>query len=238
MRKHIKKIRNFLTTINENPALKATIEAETGMPVPDLPCKRWHKNSENKCCLKKFCKCFATCVFVFVVSFFMAITSLEITSNILANWDADAAANGDDEGTSPVVALLLLLTVTLTQVTIFALAVKAGKCLCAYLSGESCDNSASTAPSAPPASPVIVHMTSPSVMSSNGLGQASSSRRFWGRASANLTRMFSNGRVHGDYTALNGEDETEMVTVVPAGSISPQQYVVMTAAPVTKVNMV
>jgi len=163
----------------------------------------------------------------------MAFTSLEITANIISNWDADAAANGDENGTSPAMAFFVLLAVTLTEITIFALAVKAGKALCTYLHGENCcDGSSSTTPSAPPASPVIVHMApmpAPMVASSTP-------QHFWGRATSNLSRMFTTNRVHGDYTVLNGDEETEMVTVVPAASAP--QYVIMTASPVTKINMV
>jgi hypothetical protein len=254
MRKHIKKVRTFLKSINDNPALKATVEAETGMTVPNLPLQPCHQDDKNnkksECCLKKFCKCFLTCVFVFIVSFFMAITSLEITSNIIANWDAQAAANGDEEGTPPQMALLVLMAVTLTEVTIFAIAVKAGKCLYKYFTGENCcDNNDCSTPSAPPSSPVqMVFVKTPTTTTTtttnnNSSNTTSGTRRFWGQASTNLSRMFSsNSRaIHGDYTPLNSgdnEEMTEMVTVVPASSTLPHQYVVLTAAPVTNVNMV
>jgi len=184
-------------------------------------------SKKDQCCLKKLCKCVITFVLVFVISFFMAVNSLEITSNILANWDADAEAAGQEPTTTPVTALLLLFTVTLVEVSIFALAVRVGKHLCSMLHGPSssqCDAN-NCAPSAPPSSPMVVHMTSmpTPVLSTSSNGGVSGSRRFrWGQAlTVNpFSRMFSNNggaAAHGDYTALNGgEEETEMVTVVPS----------------------
>lgn len=261
-RKRIAKVRNFMEAVHANPALKATIEAETGLPVPEMPCRGSRccdedkKGGKDKCCLKKFCKYVCGFMFMFAISFFLAITSLEITSNILVNWDADAEARGEEPSTTPLTALLLLLTVTLVEVTIFALAVRVGKTLCAAVLGRSSSDSGDyPAPSAPPASPVVVHTTpmpTPEVAPTVRGG-----RRFqWGRAlTVNpFSRMFSNnaGATHGDYTALSGGDneETEMVTVT-SSVVPPQHYLTpvlmsngqtvlasVSAAPVTKVTMV
>lgn len=255
-RKRIQKVRTFMDAINANPALKATIEAETGMPVPELPCGH-HCKDKGECTVGKCCKVFFALVLCFVVSVFIAVTSLEITFNILTNWDADAEARGEEPNTTPTTAFLLLTFVTLVEVSIFVLAVKVGKTLCALVHGHSpSSNDAAPAPSAPPASPVVVHHVAP--MPTTATASNGGSRRMqWGRAlTVNpFSRMFSTngGATHGEYTALSGgEEETEMVTVTPgtaaaaptAQFLTPvlmsngQTVLVTAAAPVTKVNLV
>eukprot|EP01034_Spumella_vulgaris_P027712 gene27712-34475_t len=111
-RKKVKKVRNFMAAIHANPALKATVEAETGMEVPLLCGMKGEARpgvvtpyavsdapeTKKSWCAKFMCK-LVFFVSIFMLSFFISTSSLHITGHIVENMDQQAAEH-DGPGTS------------------------------------------------------------------------------------------------------------------------------------------
>jgi len=193
----IKKVRNFLSVIHANPELKATVEAETGMKVPEIRCGGLRSRSsqptevgtvnEDKpkysCCARLGLGIlwFGS---LFMLSFYLAVSSLEDTGRIIQYLDSrpveDGAAPQDDVNAPPANerhgvtvpgALTILLLVCVIKVAFTCMIIKGLGCAYNYFKGRSNNNnsqppasavgdgyeplpSPTDGPSAPPSSPV------------------------------------------------------------------------------------
>ena len=156
-RHRAQKVRSLLTALHTNPSLKATVEAETGVPVP-MPrtpgsCCSAGDDTQSPCSspsgVKRFLKVTAFFVCLLAVSFLVSFTALEATMHIVHGMDMHAeedAEGGEAQYTSPVVALSILLLVCTAEVAVLALIVRGLKACCAAKSNESEASAASGYP--------------------------------------------------------------------------------------------
>jgi hypothetical protein len=116
-----KAVNEFLAAIAAQPQLKAAVEEQTRMKLPEpLGCCR------GGGLLKRFCKTAAFLLVVLVSSVFIAISSLEVTAHILNHIDQSAPVE-EGEAHQPMsagAALLLLAAVCAVHVSLFFLVVR------------------------------------------------------------------------------------------------------------------
>jgi hypothetical protein len=201
---------------------------------------------------------------LFMVSFMISDSSLNMTSHIISVYDQNAAVNGGPT-TTPVGALsilFLIITFHVLCVTLLAKMVKGVYTLVKNggrwtpLPPAITIDGYVEAPSAPPskdgnAGSPRAFTPSHVQLSTNSLVTPSSSRpkQVWGRWNITTPTMFS-GRRNGGYAPVHGDDQdggNEMITVTSPqvytnGVAVPQQYVLLpmnaNANPVTKVSFV
>lgn len=131
-----KQINSFLSSLHGGDAsLKAAVEQQAKMsipsPIPIPPC-----SAGNFCC--RLGKMLALLVFVLFSSLFIAVSSLEITSALIGQLEAE-----NNEPVSTPIALVILISICTIQLAIFFLIVKLGKKLYVKYFGSA------AAPSAP-----------------------------------------------------------------------------------------
>lgn len=108
------KITKIFDAIKANPQLKAAVEAEAGIEIPEIPI------CNGKACLRGVL-CF---LMNLVVAFGIAVSSLMIASHILSNMFHVNPESGDVEPPSVFVSLLVLASVTLTEIMTYRFILK------------------------------------------------------------------------------------------------------------------
>lgn len=168
-RQRRQQLRSLLTALHTNPDVKAMVEAQTGVQVPmpvakgacggACPFKRTavvgaatgvagQQQQAPQCRFKgvacRFVKALLFFSFVFATSLLISITSLELTMRIVGHMDEHAPVDpvtGEPAFTSPFAALLLLLAISMAELAVLALAVRAVKSLFVHLHGKQhCSN--------------------------------------------------------------------------------------------------
>jgi len=106
-----KQVCKVLEAIRANPSLKAAVEAEAGVEVPEAP-----RCNGKKCCMG-IARFFAN----LLIAFFIAISSLVIATNIVMNLTRYDAKTGEVRPPSAFLALLVLFSVTLAELAAYRL---------------------------------------------------------------------------------------------------------------------
>jgi len=145
VRKRIKHERDLLTSINANPMLKASVEAETGIEVPkpreSCLCNPHNQINNMKTIMNgegtwfgfmmRIIKVIIFIAFIFITSIFITISSLEITATIVDHLDENAPVVDEETGevslTSPMFALFILTSICVLELTILAIIVRGFK---------------------------------------------------------------------------------------------------------------
>lgn len=131
----------LLTALDSNPQLKAIVEAETGLPVPGPCCKC--AGGVKPCC-SRLCRALLMLVLVVATGFFVTISSLIISANIIM-----AMAVPDDSGNlmlpSPTTVILVLAAVMFAHVL---LVITTTKLICKMIRGFSAHRQARLAATA------------------------------------------------------------------------------------------
>jgi hypothetical protein len=116
-------VRKTLEVIHANPALKAQVEALSGVPVPVAKCC----DGKSKCVA--VLKAVGTVLVVALCSFIIAATSLIVACGIVGSMSY--TADGVEVHPSGFVALLVLFAVTALEVVLFVGVVRGCKLMCA-----------------------------------------------------------------------------------------------------------
>jgi len=116
-------VRKTLEVIHANPALKAQVEALSGVPVPVAKCC----DGKSKCVA--VLKAVGTVLVVALCSFIIAATSLIVACGIVGSMSY--TADGVEVHPSGFVALLVLFAVTALEVVLFVGIVRGCKLMCA-----------------------------------------------------------------------------------------------------------
>jgi len=165
MYKRAKEMKQFLTALHDNKDLKATVEASTGMAVPEVlacggcPHTPAKCSSGAACFCKRFLKTAAMFIVIIVSSFFISITSLEITAHIVSSIDG-SVSDSNAPPASPFLALTILLIVCSIEVGIFFLLVKGVRVLFLRLkdtiNGNGTNRDSNGVPDAAPSAPYML----------------------------------------------------------------------------------
>jgi len=133
-------VQDLLQGLQADPELKASVEGRLGLAVPAarIPCRA------ASCC-SRLLLTLALLFFALAASFFISITSLELTSAVVQHLDASSP-----QPASPGLALLILFAFCTLQVTLLAYAIRQAKLL--YLKYYGGNGTVHSSPSAPPAS--------------------------------------------------------------------------------------
>jgi len=115
-RKMIKRqqVMNVLSAIEKNPALKAQVEAEAGMSLPNL----------QEPCRFNVCRFLLTAVAAFFTSLLVTITSVMVASTIVVNLRREDPMTGEVHYPPPEAALGILFTTVLIEVVAVAVLVR------------------------------------------------------------------------------------------------------------------
>lgn len=236
--KKTKNVREFFDKIEANPSLKQNIERETQMTLPELPeakgvCSCDMQNQSATTVLFKICKYITMFILVVFISFFISVTSLEITSAIIGNFDAQAASS-DAPPTSPLFALFVLIFVCSVELGVFFLCVRGIKACMASYQQEYQDRSPSSQPSAPPSSPL--DSGGGGGNQSSGIFQSSRMQQWRNYAASQFRRTTSSSASSPVYSPLldnsahagiiqtHQPQAAEMVVIAPAYNGQQVQY--------------
>ena len=207
-RKRFQQVRSLLTALHTHPALKAQVEAETGITVPLPPQPRncmccvcpstdelnGTSSSTNstasriKAGLVRVLKVLVFAFCLAFVAFWVTVTSLEITMHIVNTMDENAPSDpnsGEVQTTSPAFAVLVLFAVCSVEVLMLSLFARGVKACCTRF-GRGCPhyhNHNSTVPTAvtavTPSAPFEVITNNNHNSSSGSGGMMSSAQRYW-----------------------------------------------------------
>jgi len=140
-RKRREAVHAVLAAIEKNPSLKAAVEAEAGVALPQVPpCCRDHP--ARRCC--RLLGCIVVLVFL---SFFIAISSLIIAASLISGMTS-VQPDGSSSGPSGFSAFFILFLVLAAEVWVASIAIRKIK---SARAAASAGNSATLFPSAPPA---------------------------------------------------------------------------------------
>jgi len=115
MRKRIKQVMKILRAIDANPSLKTIVENESGEKMPELP-------PDFKAL--GIVKCTLLVIGHILLSFLIALSSLITASVIVENLDSVDPSTGEIEHVSPPVAIFILFSIILIQVSAVVFAIK------------------------------------------------------------------------------------------------------------------
>lgn len=115
-RKMIKRqqVINVLSAIEKNPALKAQVEAEAGMSLPNL----------QEPCRFNVCRFFLTAIAAFFTSLFVTITSVMVASNIVVSLRKEDPLTGEAQYPPPEAALGILFATVVVEVVAVAMLIR------------------------------------------------------------------------------------------------------------------
>lgn len=211
LKKKNKRTNKLLHALHADKQLKASVEAQTGMAIPEAEhCPLSTTNGNVSVCGKIVRLAVIFCVVV-VSSFIISISSLEITACILDAMDGQGGESSyQSPPTSPLAALIILLLVCSVEIGLFFLLLRGVRLFCGMKDGR-------RAPSAP--------LEFDSMHGSNGSGAtlAASSRsgvfppsstrlQQWRSYAANAFRRPATSP-SAIYQPLNPNDESMDVTV-------------------------
>lgn len=148
--RHDRKVRSLLTALHTHPALKAAVEAETGVtvpePVPHLCGARQQGGGRcSQSAVMRFAKVTAMFIGLLVLSFWLSFAALEITMHVVHGMDEHAPTDptGEPQYTSPVAAMAILLLVITAEITAVALVFRGLKACCCPAAAPAADGSTS-----------------------------------------------------------------------------------------------
>lgn len=229
---HFHQVRKIMDSIRANPSLKAAVEAEAGVAIPEPPAP---------CRMNKCLKSFLLILLSLTCAFFIAVSSLLISSSILAASVTVDPATGEAHSPSVAFAVFVAASVSAAEVGLFFFIVRGF--YKKRSSSVAMVTVTSSAPSAPPASAAAA---SP---------RPASPRRSWNWVPSRFVSFLpSSQAAPAGYAPLMNDDSqhgfSEMVTVVrpvtPYGPYTgivsttdrPPEIIAAAAMPVSHVRMI